>query len=91
MEPETVFYVALALLAALIVHALIRAADRERILKAVRARGHRDVEIHWAPFSPGWFGSGQDRQYRVVFRDPDGERHERLCRTSAFSGVYWRD
>ena len=63
--------------------------DHERISKYVVQRGGEVDEIIWTPFACGWFGSKDERIYRVVYRDGQLARHRATCKTSMFSGVYW--
>lgn len=41
--------------------------DRNRICEYIEIRGGRVLEITWAPFGPGWFGSGRERIYDVAY------------------------
>lgn len=65
--------------------------DRRRITRAARAKGWRDISVRWSPFAPGWFGEQGERHYRVRYADALGRRHDRYCKTSVMTGVFWRD
>lgn len=62
--------------------------DRNRIQDYFRQRGEQLVELHWAPFGPGWFGEGNARIYQVRYRDAEGRTHSGHVKTSIWSGVY---
>ncbi|MBI3407966.1 MAG: hypothetical protein HY040_06375 [Planctomycetes bacterium] len=64
--------------------------DRDRIRVYVESRGGRVVEATWAPFGPGWFGSG-DRIYEVRFVDGEGNLHHAHCKTNTWTGVYFTE
>ncbi len=65
--------------------------DKRRVVEAANERGWQRVEVHWEPFASGWFFEKGERHYRVLYRDEDGEAQDRICKTSLFTGVYWRD
>ena len=65
--------------------------DRERIRNNLAERGCKVLEIHWAPFGPGWFGEKSDRIYEVWYENQAGVRVAANCKTSLFSGVYWHN
>jgi hypothetical protein len=66
-------------------------ADHGRIRSYVAQRGGAVQSIEWAPFGRGWFGEQNDRIYRVLYVDSDGNEHEASCKTSLFSGVYFTE
>ena len=68
---------------------LVDRLDRQRIRDHLAERGCAALEIHWAPFGPGWFGEKGERIYEVVYQTRAGERVVANCKTSLFSGVYW--
>ena len=65
--------------------------DKSRIDRASKDNGWRDINIKWSPFAPGWFFEKGERHYRVAFTDEQGQQRERTCKTSIFTGVFWRD
>jgi hypothetical protein len=65
--------------------------DRQRIREEIEENGGKIVEIHWDPFGPGWFGEKSDRIYEVTYQSKKGHRVVAHCKTSMWSGVYWRD
>ena len=64
--------------------------DRERIRRYIKEGGGEVLDIAWAPFGPGWFGS-RERIYFVSYRDRDGETENVHCKTSMWSGVYFTE
>ncbi len=65
--------------------------DKDNITASATDHGWTDVAISWEPFAPGWFFEKGERHYLVRFTDKDGVRKSRYCKTSYFTGVYWRD
>jgi len=65
------------------------AIDKARIRRYVEARGGKLMQARWRLFAPGWLGNRNQRMYRVVYRDADGQNHLAHCKTSMFSGVYF--
>jgi len=65
--------------------------DKSRITKAAQGKGWQAVAVTWSPFAPGWFFEKGERHYRVWYSDEYGNRCGRYCKTSLFTGVFWRD
>ena len=65
--------------------------DRRRIRDHLAERGCQTIQIRWNPFGPGWFGEKSDRIYEVIYINESGKQVVANCKTSMFSGVYWRD
>ena len=93
MDPRWIVAILLACFAAVVVvvRILLHFLDRRRIARAVRAKGWSEVWIRWSPFAPGWFWERGERHYRVMYSDGLGRRHDRYCKTSVLTGVFWRD
>ena len=62
--------------------------DRKRIQEYVEGRGGKIIDIAYLRFGPGWLGSNE-RIYQVSYRARDGRDATAICKTRAFSGVYW--
>ena len=84
-----VFFVVLILILIVVIRLAAGGADHGRIRSYVAESGGSVQSIEWAPFGKGWFGEQNDRIYRVVYVDRDGNTHEASCKTSLFSGVYF--
>ena len=65
--------------------------DKKRIAYAAGAKRWTDIAVVWAPFAPGWFFEGQERHYRVQFKDESGRGGVRYCKIRLFGDIYWRD
>lgn len=83
------FYLAMA--GAIGLRVVLHFLDKNRVEEAALNRGLTDIEVRWAPFAPGWFFEKGERNYTVTSRDPDGNPSKASCKTSMFTGVYWRD
>ena len=64
--------------------------DRERIKLAASGKRWKVNNITWEPFGPGWVGEKGDRIYSVAVLDEDGLYRNVYCKTSIWSGVYWK-
>lgn len=84
-------WVYLAMAGAIGLRVALHYIDKKRVEAAARNRGLRDPKVRWAPFAPGWFFEKGERNYSVTFRDADGNPAKVTCKTSMFTGVYWRD
>lgn len=76
--------------AAIVYRVLAGRADRDRIQEDIESRGGKVLDIDQNLFAPGWFWSGNQRGYDVKYETTDGKVINSTCRTSMFSGVYWR-
>jgi len=65
--------------------------DRKRIAEYIEQTGGRVRSTEWTPFGSGWFGSKEERIYRVRYVDIDGCTHTFTCKTKLFAGVYFTD
>jgi hypothetical protein len=65
--------------------------DKASILDKARHKGWKDVRVRWAPFAPGFFFEHGERNYEVSYTDQDGYRIKKYCKTSLFTGVYFRE
>lgn len=64
--------------------------DKNRIKKDAESKGFSLVSIEWAPFAPGWWAENSERMYKVVLKEKSGGIKEVYCKTSSFTGVYWK-
>ena len=85
------FIIILVLLFIIIVQVILILLDKDRITVAAEKHGWEILGIVWRPFAPGWIGERNERQYEVTFIDENGTQKKRICKTSLFTGVYWRD
>ena len=69
---------------------IIGPMDRRRIMDDARSKGWNIKSITWSPFGPGWIGEKNDRIYSVEFTNKNGKASRKYCKTSVFSGVYWK-
>jgi hypothetical protein len=83
--------VALMIAVAVAVRIIAGVLDHGRIRREVEGRGGRVDEVRWTPFGRGWFGSQNERIYRVRFRDGEGVERAATVKTSALAGVYFTD
>jgi hypothetical protein len=65
--------------------------DRKNITTTAELKGWREITVTWTPFAPGWFFENRERHYTVNFVDKENRNRELICKTSIFTGVYWRD
>lgn len=65
--------------------------DRNRIAAYLGEKGGAVLSTRWTPFGTGWYGSQNERIYRVAYLDRDGNEHHATCKTSLFSGVYFTE
>lgn len=86
------FVIALVVIAVVIVIRVgLYFIDKDRIEAAAQQKGWRNVEVKWAPFAPGWFFEKGERHYRVTYLDEQGVSQRVYCKTSLFTGVFWRE
>ena len=64
--------------------------DKSTIRTEVEGNGHKIIEISWNPFGSGWFGEKGERQYAVIYCNSNGDIVRGECKTSIFTGVYWK-
>jgi hypothetical protein len=64
--------------------------DRDRIKEAALAKKWKIVAIAWEPFGPGWFGEKTERIYKVSYENELGQIEQKYCKTSIFTGVFWK-
>jgi hypothetical protein len=77
-----------AILIALFSHAF----DNDRVASYIENEmGGKLISKTWEPFGKGWIGEKNDRIYKVLYLDRDGNTHEAFVKTSSFSGVYFSD
>lgn len=62
--------------------------DRSRIDKYFQAKNCTLLSIGWEPFGPGWWGSNNERIYKVFYLDDERGRHQAHIKTSLMAGVY---
>jgi hypothetical protein len=86
-----VVIVVFVLVALIVIRLAHGSMDHIRVRVYIEAHGGNVVELNWAPFGPGWFGSNRDRIYQVRYIDRGGNEHVAFCRTSGWSGVYFTD
>ena len=86
-----IFIFILIILLLIIIQVVAIHLDKERIADAVDKNKWNILGIVWKPFAPGWIGERNERQYEVTFIDENGVQKKRICKTSLFTGVYWRD
>ena len=94
MEDEIANFItiiALGFSAAIVIRIVLHHLDKGRIMSAAREKGWRNVTVSWSPFAPGWLFERSERNYRVKYEDRNGTKHMQYCKTSMFTGVYWRD
>jgi len=84
-------FMLLILVGAIAIRIGLHFLDKKNILLAAELKGWREIEVVWAPFAPGWFFEKGERHYQVTYADPTGRWHEVYCKTSLFTGIYWRD
>lgn len=65
--------------------------DMKRIRRKAEELGYQDIKVSWAPFAPGALFEKNERHFLVTYLGNDGRYHSRYCKTSMFTGVYWRD
>lgn len=65
--------------------------DKKRIRSKAEELGYQDITISWTPFAPGFLFEKNERHFRVTYLGNDGKYHSRFCKTSVFTGVYWRE
>jgi hypothetical protein len=65
--------------------------DIKRIRAKAEELGYEDIKISWAPFAPGFLFEKNESHFRVSYLGSDGRYHCRYCKTSIFTGVYWRE
>ncbi len=65
--------------------------DRNRIIEYFSNRGGDVQSITWSPFGTGWYGTENERLYRVQYQDRDGALHETYCKTGLITGVYFTE
>ncbi|MDD4029317.1 MAG: hypothetical protein PHI40_07575 [Caldisericia bacterium] len=65
--------------------------DKNRIRAKAEQLGYKEVYISWSPFAPGALFERNERHYRVSYITNDDVPHMRYCKTSIFTGVYWRE
>ena len=91
---DSTFGSILEVLAILVLAVVIRSLqgyfDRKRIQEYVEEHGGKIIDIAYRRFGPGWLGSNE-RIYQVSYRARDGRDATGICKTRAFSGVYWTD
>ena len=80
-----------AILLLIIVRIILHFSDKNRITSAAEKHSWKIIEIIWDPFAPGWFAETRERHYSVKYIDESGITKKRICKTSLFTGVYWRD
>jgi hypothetical protein len=65
--------------------------DKKRIRDKAKELGYKEVQISWSPFIADALFERNERHYRVSYITDDGLPHMRYCKTSTFTGVYWRE
>ena len=90
MDITAVFYFG-AILVAILIRVGLYYADKNAISTAVAGQGWKLLDIEWAPFSPGALFERHERSYKVTYLDSEGKTNLKYCKTSIFTGVYWRD
>lgn len=71
-----------------------RDRDEDRIVAEIAKQGGEVLRLEWKPFAPGILGAMGDRNerhYVVRYRDRAGNEYQGLCKTSSWTGVYWRE
>jgi hypothetical protein len=86
-----IFIFILIILLLIIIQVILIHLDKDRIADAVEKNGWKILSMVWRPFSPGWIGERNERQYEVNFIDENGIQRKRICKTSLLTGLYWRD
>jgi hypothetical protein len=81
----------LLLVPALFIRVFLHFEDKRRIQSAAVQNGWQDVVVSWCPFAPGWFFEQGERNYLVTYRDENGDKRQRYCKTGLLTGVFWRD
>lgn len=65
--------------------------DTNRIIEEINRKGGKLISKERVPFGKGWIGEKNDRIYKVIYRDKDGNTHEAFVKTSSTSGVYFAE
>jgi hypothetical protein len=81
------FFIAFVIIASLVGGAL----DGDRIKEYIESSGGTLISKEWSPFGTGWFGSRNERIYKISYLDKDNHKHEAYAKTSLFSGVYFTE
>ena len=68
---------------------IARSRDSDRIKMDIESKGGQLISKERAPFGKGWIGERNDRIYKVVYLDKDGNKHQAFVKTSSGSGVYY--
>jgi hypothetical protein len=77
-----------AVLVAIVGRIVTHALDRGRIARYAQEKGWQILDCRWRLLGPGWFGSRNERIYRLSYRDAQGRTHDAFAKTSALAGVY---
>ncbi len=84
-------FIVLVLAVAVGIRVWLHSVDTSRIREAAEKNNWQDVSISWSPFAPGWVFAKGERHYLVSYTDADGNKNQTYCKTSLFTGVFWRD
>lgn len=90
MDNTIVFFVGI-ILVAILIRVILYYIDKNSISVAVAAKGCKLLDIQWAPFSSRALFERSERSYKATFSDEEGKMYVKYCKTSFFTGVYWRD
>lgn len=77
------------LILAILISIIARSRDSDRIKKDIESKGGTLISKERAPFGKGWIGERNDRIYKVVYLDKDGNKHQAFVKTSSGSSVYY--
>lgn len=88
---RAVIIILLVIVLIIIVQYILILLDKDRINDTAEKHGWEILKIEWKPFAAGWIGERNERQYEVIYIDEKGAQIKRICKTSLFTGVYWRD
>ena len=84
-------WIPLLVVLAILFRIVLHFCDKSGVARAAPDKGWKHVSVDWAPFAPGWFFEQGERHCRVDYSDENGVLREAYCKTSMFTGLYWRD
>lgn len=93
LDDETKFItiIVFAFFVAFAFRIMLHYIDKSRIMSVAQEKGWHNVTVSWSPFAPGWLFEKKERHYKVRYKDDNGTNYMKYCKTSMFTGVYWRE
>lgn len=93
LDPSQIIILTIAASAVVIgvcLRLLAQQFDRRRVEYFVHGRGHKLLDIKWAPFGPWAFGE-RSRVYQIRYLDQEGCEHQAYAKTSLTNGVWFSE